>query len=429
MGQLWSYMQDLATEPLDTRVAKFKLYSKQAKDVCVTLRIGSDALRDLFDLFNYLDKDQSGQIGYHEFLDQMCLKDTKMMERLFLMFDTNQTGDIDFKEFLIQVWNIVSRTERMLVQLLFDIFDEDSNEYLSPAECVALLKMILGEDSEQFDRLRLQQLMDRIDTDHDGQISFDELVAFCNVNSIFIAPIRELQRRLRHSICGPEYWHTMCEWRILQFGPKADVTKILDLNAAKGTLMKRMRDADNISQLEDKRQEMLLAQADMANQLIAKTRRVTEREMMLLVIYSSRCHILEQQSLHEAMRDVELQRNRYKRGQLTANMQALHADMDTVFELEYKKIEKDSAVEAEQSAADFLASPIGNNVVAAAADSLVAKSQQDASITGNRLSRANAEQLVRSKLKDTLLEQVRSSTLLFWKSRVEHSSKRCLFHC
>jgi serine/threonine-protein phosphatase 2B regulatory subunit len=412
MGQLWTYMQDFASNPLDTRVSKFKLYSKQAKGVCAMLRIDSDALRDLFDFFNYLDRDQSGKIGYYEFLDQMHLKDSKMMERLFRMFDTDETGDVDFKEFLIQLWNIVTRTERMLVQLLFDIFDEDDNEFLSPAECVSLLKMILGEDSEQFDREHLQQLLNRIDADHDGQISFDELVAFCNVNALFIEPIRDLQRRLRHSVCGPEHWQTMSEWRILQFGPKADVATILDLNAAKGSQLKKMRDTDNISQLEDKRQEMMLAQADKANQLIARTRRMTEREIMLLVIYSSRCHVLEQQSLHEEMSDIELQRNLYKRGQLTANIQELYADMDTVFELEFKKIKKDSAAAAEQSAVDFLASPIGNNVVAAAADALVAKAKQDASITGNRLPRADAEQLVRSKLKDTLLTQVWSSTLL-----------------
>ena len=81
--------------------------------------------------------------------------------------------------------------------------------------------------------------------------------------------------------------------------------------------------------------------------------------------------------------------------------------MDTVFELEFKKVEVDSVEAAEQSATDFLASPIGDNVVAAAAAKLTEKASEDKATSGNRLSRSEAETLVRSKLLDTLLSQVR----------------------
>ena len=406
IGYLASYFETFATEPMDIRLAKFKLYRKRAKNVFSVLRVDDRTQRDLFDFFTMLDTDQSGQIDYHEFLDRLCLKDTKMMERVFLSFDTNNTGDIDFEEFVIQVWNIVTRTERMLIQLLFDIFDDDGNEYLSPAECIALLKMITGSDAEHFSREQLNGLMERIDTNHDGQISFDELVNFCKFNPIFIDPIRNLQRRLRHSIGGPEYWQTICEWRVLHFGLKADIVKILDLNANKASLLRKAKEEDQIAQLEDKRQEMLMVQAERAKKIIERCRKMTEREMILLVMYSAQRHMLMQESLAEAMSDIDLQRNRFKRGQLTANIQELFADMDTVFELEFKKVEKESTEAAEAAASDFLGSPIGDNVVAAAANGLINKAAKDASTSGKRLSVQDAEELVRSKLKDTLLTQV-----------------------
>ena len=407
MGQVLGYLQSFATEPLDMHLARFNMRAKASKHVFQVLRLEPRIQRDFFDFFVQLDADNSGQIDYHEFLDRLCLKDTKFMERVFLTFDTDGTGDIDFVEFVIQVWNIVTRTEQMLIQLLFDIFDEDDNEVLSPAECIALLKMIVGRDAGEFDEGNLQRLMRQIDTNHDGLISFDELVAFCKTNAMFIEPIRNLQRRLRHSVGGPGYWATMIDWRVLHFGGKADIVKILRLNAAAGSELKKMREADTIAELEDKRQEMMLDQAERAKTLIERCRKMTGREMILLVIYSARRHILIQKSLNEELSDVEQQQNRFKRGQLTADVQELFADMDTVFELEFKKVEVDSVEAAEQSATDFLASPIGDNVVAAAAAKLTEKASEDKATSGNRLSRSEAETLVRSKLLDTLLSQVR----------------------
>jgi len=405
MGSAWSYIQSFGSEPFDLRLAKFKQYSRNARDVFDVLRLEEDAQRDFFDFFELMDTDQSGEIDYWEFLDRLCLKDTKLMERVFLAFDKDGGGGIDFREFVVQVWNIVTRTETMLIQLMFDIFDDDHNNYLSPAECIALLKMINGADAEGLGPQELQDLMKRIDSNHDGQISFEELVAFCKGNSLFILPIRNLQRRLQHSICSPEYWHTLRDWRVLQFGPRADILQILQEHSILSTKVKKMKEEDQAARVEEKKQQMILAQAERAKTLNDKCRKMTEREMILLVIYAARRHLLIKRSLNESMSDVEQQHNRYQRGQLTANIQELYGDMDTVFELEFKKVETESIASSEQSTEDFLNSPIGTNVVQSAAEHLIAKASEDSVTAGRRLTKVDAEDLVRSKLQDTLMSQ------------------------
>ena len=101
---------------------------------------------------------------------------------VFQVFDTNNSGTVDFKEFITAL-SISSRgTVDEKLEWAFKLYDRNGDGKISDQEMLqiveAIYKMIgtmmkLPED-ESTPEKRVRKLFDLLDTDHDGQITFEE---------------------------------------------------------------------------------------------------------------------------------------------------------------------------------------------------------------------------------------------------------------
>ena len=93
-------------------------------------------------MINDIDKDKSGEIDFEEFLDMMTAK----------MSDKDSREDI---------------------QKVFNLFDDDQTGKIS----LRNLKRVAKELGETMSDAELLEMIERADTDTDGEINFDEFYA------------------------------------------------------------------------------------------------------------------------------------------------------------------------------------------------------------------------------------------------------------
>lgn len=62
----------------------------------------------LFQIFQNVDVDGSGNIELAELLVHLDVERTPFTKRIFSLFDEDGSGEIDFREFVLSVWNYCS---------------------------------------------------------------------------------------------------------------------------------------------------------------------------------------------------------------------------------------------------------------------------------------------------------------------------------
>eukprot|EP01138_Halocafeteria_seosinensis_P004704 gb/GECG01004810.1/.p1 GENE.gb/GECG01004810.1/~~gb/GECG01004810.1/.p1 ORF type:complete len:542 (+),score=61.79 gb/GECG01004810.1/:1-1626(+) len=97
------------------------------------------------------------------------------LERMFDVFDSNGDGVVAFKEFLCGV-TLLNGVTAQTLRCCFDIFDCDGNGALDPTELMNILQLVATGDEEKDGAIseNLQLMMDDIDIDGDGYITFEE---------------------------------------------------------------------------------------------------------------------------------------------------------------------------------------------------------------------------------------------------------------
>lgn len=126
--------------------------------------------------FMKLDKDGSGSIDKHEFLDIPGILSNPLAQRLMDVFDEDKDGTIDFQEFIGGLSAFSGKTSRdEKLRFAFKIYDIDQDGYIGPGELFIVMKMMVGKNLLDKD---LQQIVDKTimenDVDGDHKLSFDE---------------------------------------------------------------------------------------------------------------------------------------------------------------------------------------------------------------------------------------------------------------
>jgi len=131
--------------------------------------------------FRKLDKDQSETLSVEEFLAMPELKENPIVQRVVQVFDADHSGELDFKEFVkgLAMFTMKNVEREKKLKFLFNIYDVDSDGYISNSELFTVLKMMVGSNLKD---TQLQQIVDKtirdLDKDHDGMINYQE---FCDI--------------------------------------------------------------------------------------------------------------------------------------------------------------------------------------------------------------------------------------------------------
>ena len=137
-----------------------------------------EELNELKEIFFAFDKNCDGKISKEEFFSGLSntnslnklLKQGNSIEGLIKNIDVDNNGYIGFEEFCIALINKEKLLTEKNLKLAFDVFDRDKNGGISQNE----LKFILGEYNANAKEYLWKKMIEQIDLNKDGQISYDE---------------------------------------------------------------------------------------------------------------------------------------------------------------------------------------------------------------------------------------------------------------
>ena len=147
--------------------------SMKKEDIMAEFKLTEDQYHEYLSAFNMFDTDRSGDISAEELVQAMKSLDkpTTLEEakEMIKRVDENGDGDIDFREFVIMMGDDSEEEEEL--RKAFDLFDADNSGYIDEDELKKIMVQLLGPNLSDDE---LKAMMEQADTDHDGQISFEE---------------------------------------------------------------------------------------------------------------------------------------------------------------------------------------------------------------------------------------------------------------
>ncbi len=143
----------------------------------VHLKFASENLDNIKSIFKAFDKNSDGKIsmtefkeGYHKYYGTFLSENE--MQRIFENLDNDDDGYLEYEEFLRASLNMEKVLREENLRIAFDRFDLDGDKALSVEE----LKTVFDTCDNQV----VQNLINNIDRDKDGVISFEEFHMLMN---------------------------------------------------------------------------------------------------------------------------------------------------------------------------------------------------------------------------------------------------------
>ena len=139
-----------------------------------------DEKKQLLAIFKEMDLDHDGQLDRNELI-QAYNKVTDHpdaeaeVEKILEKLDVNKSQQIDFSEFLLATVNYKKDIHDKELHQIFDSINKTKNGFLSKTEIAEFFGLTGPEKASE-----LQMLIDEVDENKDGVISYDEFVSVMN---------------------------------------------------------------------------------------------------------------------------------------------------------------------------------------------------------------------------------------------------------
>ncbi|CAF1956372.1 unnamed protein product [Rotaria magnacalcarata] len=133
--------------------------------------------QELQDAFNIFDSDKSGQISEKEVGNVLKALNIKInddqLKKFVATMDTDKSGQIGFDEFCrVMSESFFKKHSEQELRTVFGKFDHDNSGYIQAEE----LESIMTKMGRRFKKSEIDALLQSLDIDNDGKISFDEFV-------------------------------------------------------------------------------------------------------------------------------------------------------------------------------------------------------------------------------------------------------------
>merc|ERR1719498_628064 len=140
--------------------------------------LSEEEIEEIREAFNLFDADGSGTIDPKELKAAMqSLGFEAKNQTIYQMIndiDKDKSGEIDFEEFLdMMTAKMSDKDSKEDITKVFNLFDDDKTGKIS----IKNLKRVARELGETMSDAELMEMIERADTDEDGEISVDEFYA------------------------------------------------------------------------------------------------------------------------------------------------------------------------------------------------------------------------------------------------------------
>ena len=152
----------------------------------------------LGEIFRAMDLDADGRlspkewrIGFQDFLgDSVSAPLTvEEVDDIFRRMDLSSSGFIDYSEFVVACMGLHNQEQhhhQKLLKLAFErLLDKDGSGFISHDKLRKEMAPFYGEDVEE---AIIQKIIDQVDADNDGQISWSDFEAMMSKTADFVAP-------------------------------------------------------------------------------------------------------------------------------------------------------------------------------------------------------------------------------------------------
>ena len=168
----------ITTEEDVSRLEKEKELYKYVEDrLAPNTRFSAEEMAQIEQNFKLLDVNGDGRICRSELAEALEKQEAELSEedldRIWGEADKDESGCINFEEFVALMADNFEVTGDELLDT-FRLFDVDDNGTLSEAEVLTVMKALGMWPS----KAQVKNLMQKADTDNNGNISYEELVDF-----------------------------------------------------------------------------------------------------------------------------------------------------------------------------------------------------------------------------------------------------------
>lgn len=146
----------------------------------ITREFSEEEIVEFRDAFSMFDLDGGGTITFQELrhvLKELGDEPTdEEIQEMILLVDENGDNEIDFDEFLTLMRLRMGESGEDAEQNLrdvFDVFDADGSGFIDRHEMRVLMKKLAQDLTEE----EIAQIIEAVDKDEDGEISFEEFKA------------------------------------------------------------------------------------------------------------------------------------------------------------------------------------------------------------------------------------------------------------
>ncbi|CAD6229243.1 unnamed protein product [Miscanthus lutarioriparius] len=162
--------------------SRLKQFSRMNRFKRRALRVIADHLsaeevEDIKEMFKTMDTDNDGIVSYEELKTGIAKLGSHLAESevqtLIEAVDTNGRGALDYGEFLAVSLHLQRMANDEHLRRAFLFFDKDGNGFIEPEE----LREALVDDGAADSMEVVNDILQEVDTDKDGKISYDEFVA------------------------------------------------------------------------------------------------------------------------------------------------------------------------------------------------------------------------------------------------------------